>query len=266
MTGGTHVGISSFNDVGFQYNGQSFAGDFGHGGFSAAAYDGDFLVNGIFTNAKMENVAICFDVAFMQNVFFESFTAKGEYNAAGGIKCFSNIYDSPSLKFNKTKYVIDDSTNVTIKNGVASGFATGWVVSSGSKFTFSNNQWIGNVGSPTQPGAGGLIYYETEGSFASKGHPPSQITISGDQYIGNGNAHAGGAGILIKSDKLSSSEVMSEIHVDAVFKNNVPAGIEATGTDHLSNVTVKSNCSGDSQKYCVGNNLTNAINKSKAAQ
>lgn len=255
LAGGDSIGITSFSDQRFKYIGQTFTGDWSSGG---VPYDGDFLIDGVFSDARMYGVTFCFDFAFIKNVTFKDFYATGAFNGGPGAACFSEQYDVPSLAYNMTGVTIADSSHVTVSGGYATGFSTGWVVSSGTDYTFSNNHWYGNLGfAPSQPGVGGLIDYHNGGISTSVGHPPTQIIVSGDHYDGNGNATAGGQGILIANGSIANSDVITGIRINATLNNNSLQGIEATaaGTTHLTDVVLDVSCSGANQTACIGSNL-----------
>lgn len=244
------VGITLFNNVGFEIDGQTFTGDWSGG----AAFDGDYNVNGTISNIQAQNVTSCFDFAFLLNVSIENVFATGKNGASAGDKCFSNIIDPPSVGYNTTGFTINDSSYVSLSGFNVSNFNNGYAIASGTNWILTNNFWHNNVGS-----AGGLWYYNNGGTFTSVGHPASNVVISGDRYDTNGV----NGGIEIDSNAISNSDVFSNFQVSAAFLNNTSYGIEATSVSHISNVSsVDALCSGASQTSCLGTNISSIVSPS----
>jgi hypothetical protein len=252
---GNTVGIQSFNDVNFRYSGQVFNGDWQSTAGGGVAYDGDFDVNGIFENAQMKNVAICFDFGFIENVTFKNFTATGKYLGSSGNDCLDILYDVQNVGSNKTGHAIDDSHNVTVTGGRVTGFNTGWVLSSGTGYNFRDNHWYGNAGTASVKGLGGLISYNASGNFSSVGHPVQNVSIIGDHYDNNGNAKVGGSGIEIDTAAMTGNgDLITGIHIKASFTGNYTVGVYQTvASPYLKDASVDADCSGANQATCVGN-------------
>ena len=260
--GGNTVGIQTFNAVGFQYSNQVFTGDWQSLGGGGAAYDGDFMINGTFDGAVMNDVSLCFDFAFLKNVTFRDFFASGKFQGGVGLTCYSNIYDTLLLGQNHTWVTINDTSNVTIANGHVTGFSTGWSIASGNGYSLSNNYWDTNPGTASVAGFGGLVNYIDGGNFTSVGHPPGNILVSGDHYIGNGNASGGGGGITVILPPAARGDTITGLSVNASFVGNQTNAIEASlalaGSTlaQVKNIDLRALCTpGAPQTNCIGANL-----------
>jgi hypothetical protein len=251
-TGALTAGICTFNSVDFTYTGQTFAGDWQSQAGGGSGYCGDYMVNGVFLGSRMYGITVGWDLAFLRNVKLLGFNIAGENQGGFGEIGVSIVYDIPMVGNNTTAYSIDDSSDVTI-NGSATGFAAGWGVFSGSGYTI-DGVYSGNLGGTSQPAWGGIIGYNNGGVGSSVGHPPHNIIVRG-QYAGNGSATALGGGILVENGNITNSDVISRVRVDATLNNNINAGLAASGSSHIADVSANVDCAGAGQIDCLNSNI-----------
>lgn len=241
-SGGLTAALVMTNDVNFMYANQTCNGDFQSTGAGGECFGGDFDVNGMLLNSNMQNVANCFDFAFLQNVRFLGFNATGMYHSGPGSTCYNTFYDSANLGNNTTGYPIADTSNVVV-DGNATNFATGWHLASGSGYTIDGFYTV-NPGAGAAAGYGGIVDY------GGTGHPVSNVVVRG-HYDSNGSSGNPGGGIFIQN--AAGTDFTSGISINAECSNNIASCLQSnTSVSNISNVRAKVTCSGASQTNCIG--------------
>ncbi|MBB3453889.1 hypothetical protein FHT86_002145 [Rhizobium sp. BK313] len=255
--GDENVAIGFSSDVNFHVHDLHFTGNFGGQG---AGFAGDWLVNGKIDHVVMDAVGQCSDFAYLRNFTLSDWTANGaDTNGVSGSgqvgnKCVSFVTDTPNIANNHTGITYNASDNISVHNMSVSNFGTGALIATGTHYTFSQNNWSNNPGlSPSIPGIGVFIDYVVGGNFPSVGFPPSEISINGDKFVGNGGAQAGSA-VFISQNAIANSDVIANINIqNSLFDNNAATAIDADGSTHLSNLILTGNSfSGAAQVNTIG--------------
>ena len=261
-----NTGITLTSDVDFTIRNMHFTGNYGGIG---APFVGDWLVNGTIDNIQMDSVGQCADIAYLKNFTFSNVRAHGisaDGSTGIGTKCFSLIVDLPNASTNNTGVSFSDSEYVNVLNVNADNFNAGAAVSTGQNILFSGNTWHDNPGGGNAAGIGIYLYYTASGNFSSVGHPISNVTISGDRFVGNGSAVAG-AGLLIDPSAIANSDAMSNISVsNSKFYNNTSSGIYLKSASSVSGLSQFGNTfSGTNQSTSVNTKFSSVATVSEVS-
>jgi hypothetical protein len=187
------------------------AGNFGGNGAGVA---GDWIVNAHFEDVRMERVGICFDIAFVQDMTINRLTAAGADHAGengrgqAGMKCISNIYDTPNLHNNHSGVAFGNTERLTVSNSTIRNFTFGTSVTTGTDFLFSRNRFEGPSG--VMSGFNAAHFVIAANTPAVQGY-----TVEGDLItMPEPNSH----GVFISTAKNGGSTT------------NVIRGVSVTGT------------------------------------
>lgn len=239
---------------------------------NGAGIAGDWLVNGVFENIRMNNVGIAADVAFLQNVTFLNVVATGA-GASGGVgaKGLSLIYDGPNVSNNLTGVSFTVSNNISYVNCVMSNFQTGAAISTGAGISFQGCKFVGNVGGSGNPGIGVYLYYMNGGSFTSVGAPVQDVSFVGCTFRANGSVALGTAGVVLDAATSAGTDKITGIaFAGCTFDNNITQGIGVNSTvANLANlVAIGNTFTGSNQTISIASNLNaimNSINDNNQA-
>lgn len=238
----------------------------GFGGIGAGLV-GDWIVNAIFENIRMDNIGIATDVAFLKNVVFKDIIATGaDFNGVNtGDKGFSIIWDGPNSARNATGISFTQSQDVSYIGCSASNFNTGATLWTGTRISYIGCDFSYNIGiAASVPGIGAGITYVNGGLFTSVGNPPSNISYSGCRFVGNGNATQGlSSGIILDASASAGTEKIDSITITGcIFTDNIARGIGAGagGNSNLTNI-ISAGCtfSGTTQTETIAANIINVI-------
>ncbi len=253
-SGQENVAIGVSNGADFAFKDLHLTGNFGGEG---AAIAGDWMVEGIFENIKMDAVGQCADVAFLKDVSFRNIQANGAGSTGTrdsvGDKCLSFIDDVPNQSTNATGRNFSETNGVIIENVSESNFNEGVFISSGMNYCLSGNHWSRNPGQRNAKGMGIYIAYVNGGVSSSVGAAPRNIIIDGDVLSDNGSA-VPGYGLLINSTAITNSDLVTNVSIQrTTFHNNNETAIDVIGSARTGNIILRANkYSGIKQKSSVG--------------
>jgi len=239
------VAYALTNDQHFKFDDLTLKGVWGGIG---APFNGNWLVDGVFTNLKLYGVGQCVDFGQAHDITLTHVVAYGAGNSltGPGQKCFSFFNDAYFSKFNFTGQhwpnVID---GVKVLDSYISRFEVGFVPSVGSNYVFSHNRLDENLGNPKAGRSGFpvLINYVASGHYSSVGFPVHNVTISNNVFTNNGNHSTHGAAILIANGTIKNDfDVISDINITGnTFDNNNNTAVRANSPRRLAHIVICNN-------------------------
>lgn len=212
-------------------------GNFGGNGAGVA---GDWIVNAHFEDIRMERVGMCFDIAFVQDVTVNRLTATGADHEGksgpgqSGMKCISNIYDTPNLQSNGTGVAFGTTERLTVANSTIRNFRFGTWITTGNDFLFVGNRFEVATSAATDISAAHYI-------IAANTPAVQGYRVEGDQIAARGpNSY----GVFISTAKNNGSET-NVIRGVSIRETSVEApggvAIDADSRDSLGPVTYRQN-------------------------
>jgi len=242
-SGQESVGINTASYVNFTIDDIHFTGNWGDSG---AAFGGDWLVKGRWSNITADQIGQGFDTAFMQDCVFENIDLTGYSIVTGGA---GNVglginYDQPASANNATGISFTNTNNLYFKNFRARNFNNGALITTGSYLYFDSLCDFSNNPGTTSGAVGGkgvVITYNNGGAFSSVGFPVNHVYFNGSKISNNG-ATVPGSGAVLNGAAITNSDLIANIFfLGAAIDNNASTGINSTGEAHLSGVVIQ-NC------------------------
>lgn len=184
------------------------SGYFDNGAFFEGTFNRDLIIE--------DNIGVVgqgIDMAFVVNGVYRNnqFTGASSDTANIGFKCFSQIYDGPSVGGNTIG--VGDSENVHVIGNKCDNYQTGIVLQNGKHYRITDNYLLNIKGGTGNPAAAILINYVPSGSFQTVGRPVWNVSINGNHIDGLGTNNAG-CGVSFGGNAIANSDSLNRFSIN----------------------------------------------------